>query len=123
MRTLEQPAELRDDGDEAHVGGGKQLELLEAPHRRAPDHSVGVLLYDGAAGQARAAHGLHGGGGVLELGAQGGDEGVEALAQTLVDVHAGGGDGDEEVEDQGEGRLHVVPEHGTAAVCDEGQGM
>ena len=123
MRALQQLAELRDGGRKAHVRGGKELQLLEAPDGGGPDDSVGVLLDDGAAGQGGAAHGPHGGGGVLELRAQGGDEGVEALAQALVDVHTRGRDGHQKVEDEGEGGLHIVTEHGAAAVGYEGQGV
>ena len=95
MGAVQEVAEWRDGGGKAHVRGGKELQLLEAPDGGRPHHGVGMLLDDGAAGQTHAPRGSHGWGGVLELRAERGDEGIEALAQTLVDVHAGeGGNGD-----------------------------
>ena len=59
----------------------------------------------------------------LQLGADGGDERGEAVAEALVDVDVGGRHTEQQLEQQGEGRLHVAPEHGAAAVRNEGEGV
>ena len=120
MRAVQVPAEERNNCGEADVLRGKDVQLLGAPDGSRLHDGVGVILDDGTAGEARAAGGTHPSRGVLQLWPEGREEGTQALAKALVDLDEGRGCGHEEVEHEGECGLHVVPEHGTAAVCDEG---
>ena len=117
-------------GTEAWHNDGKadvlrceELKLLETPNGRRLDNGVGMLLDDATTGQTGLTDHVHGAGGVLELGAEGGDEGAEALGKALVDLDKGRGRGHEEVEHQGEGVVYVVAEHWAPTVRDQGKGM
>lgn len=59
----------------------------------------------------------------LQLRADGGDEGSEALAEALVHVNTRGRHHEQQLQHQAEGRLHVLAEHRPTGVSNQTQGV
>ena len=80
-------AQMRHNERQGDVAGGKQLQLLQTADGRRADDGIRVLLDNIAAGQTSLTGGIHGGRGVLELGAKGSQQRTETLGEALVHLY------------------------------------